>query len=206
MVSFPRDSKNQQSASDLAWFFEQLQKRGWDPYGGFALIREESAWNPAIKNSIGATGLIQVTNSTARSMFGLPDASPIARMGFKEQLEKIAFPYWERMSKVKPYKGPESFFLWGLGGGTGVPDLNDGSNILYRAGTAGASGNPHLVNKVTGNLTEKSAKAFFAPFVSMQRKAPHEMFSLPVESEKKNSSSLSCPHCGGCLFFYMEKG
>ena len=60
-------------------------------------------------------------------------------MGFREQVEKVVLPYWERMSKAKAYRGPESFTLWGLGGGIQMSD-KDGSQVLYLAGSPGAKG------------------------------------------------------------------
>ena len=204
MTSFPRDPENKQSAADLAYLWEEVAKRGWDPIGAFALIREESAWKTSIKNSIGATGLIQVTNSTARSMFGLPSAAPIADMSFRVQVDKIVLPYWDKMSTVKKYIGPVSFMLWGLGGGTAEKDP-DGTQILYKAGTKAAQLNPSLLS-AAGNISVGAVEKKFAPFVNMQKRAKWETYISPdssssSEEEKKKQSenccSLRCPHCGG---------
>lgn len=220
MTTFKRDNRNPHPAKDVAYLWEQVEKRGWDPVGAFALIRGESGWDPSIRNSIGATGLIQVTDGSARSQwlfpeYGFSDARPIAKMGFREQVEKIVLPYWDKTSKGTKYKGPISFFIWGLGAEQlgGAKDAADGSRILYRAGTPGAKNNKALCNRVTGNMTEKSVEEYWAgPLIRAVQNSPDETYngetsSSSSEEEKKKCSplSVSCPHCGNRLMVFLEE-
>lgn len=144
--------------SGLWWLAEQCAKRGWSVDGAFALVNEESRWNPRAKvpaNLGTASGLIQVTDSTAKSLGFLSAeayriASPMSQL-------RAAVRYWDRCATRSPYSGPSSFFLWGLGGAAG--------EVLYPAGSLAAKVNPHLQD-ASGALTRTKAIGYFAPHVA----------------------------------------
>ena len=92
ITTFKRDSKNKQSAEDLAFLWREVERRGWDPIGAFALIREESAWNPAIKNSIGATGFDPGDQFHGSLFFtGFPTLPLLQKWGFGNKWKRLYF-------------------------------------------------------------------------------------------------------------------
>ena len=90
------------------------------PAGELAsLIGFETAWtwSPSIRNSIGATGLIQFLRSTARSLGTTTDA--LAAMSAEEQLDWVA-RYLKRMPKWRVPGDAYLMVFWPAG--TGKPD------------------------------------------------------------------------------------
>ena len=150
--------------SGLWWMAKECAKRGWSVDGAFALIAEESGWNPRAKvppASGSAAGLFQATNATAKSL-GFRDSEALRMASGRSQL-RAAFRYWDKMAKAARYTGPSSFFLWGLGGAAG--------EVLYPAGSLAAKVNPHLQD-ASGAITRTRALSFFAPHVARAAKLP----------------------------------
>lgn len=106
-------------------------KRGWDGDSLLGHISSESNFNPKIRNSQpgqSATGLIQVINSTARSL-GFNSAADIANLGFMEQLEKVIWPYFEKAGGGKQLHGAD-YKLLGFSGNPALIGANP-SRIIY---------------------------------------------------------------------------
>lgn len=166
-VKAPPQTKAALSAvgrSGLWWLAKECAKRGWSVDGAFALIHEESLWNPRarVPAHLGtAAGLIQVTDGTAKSLGFL--SSEAYRLAPAMTQLKAALRYWDRCAARSPYSGPSSFFLWGLGGA--------GGEVLYPAGSQAAKVNPHLQD-ASGALTRTKAVAYFAPHVARAAALP----------------------------------
>jgi len=76
-----------------------------------ALIRFESGWNPLARNPIsGARGLIQVTNTTARSFFRVDSADALVEQfpDRESQLENVVVPYLQRYA---PFPTRQSLYM-----------------------------------------------------------------------------------------------
>lgn len=154
----------------LEYLARECAKEGWDVVGAYALIAEESGWKVDAKNpGASASGLIQVIDATAKSL-GFKDAEAVRRLSGYDQLKRVAVPYWRRMSKVRKYTGPISFFLWGVGGGTQSTDP-DGTQVLHLATSPGAKANP-VLRAPSGAITVGSCARYFAPFCARANQLP----------------------------------
>lgn len=85
-------------------------KLGADPASLDRLIQFESRWNPAARNPIsGARGLIQFTNTTARSMgYGNADALVQAHPSVISQLSGPVYRY---LAPLAPFPTPQSLYM-----------------------------------------------------------------------------------------------
>lgn len=98
------------------------QARGWDADGLLGHISSESGFDPAAKNPYAsASGLIQVTDETARAL-GLRDAAQVRGMSPEEQLWKVVFPFFEMMGGGKAYTSGADYKIAGFGKRPSVPD------------------------------------------------------------------------------------
>lgn len=76
-----------------------------------ALIRFESNYDPNARNRItGARGIIQVMDSTARSMFGVPNADHLMELypTFTQQIDNVVIPY---LAHYEPFPTQQSLYM-----------------------------------------------------------------------------------------------
>lgn len=162
---------------------EGCKERGWDYDALLGHISSESKFDPAIRNKQpgqSATGLIQVINSTAKAL-GFENAAQIGALGFNQQLEKVIFPYFDKIAKGRPLTGAD-FKMLGFSGNPNLIGASD-SVILYN--------DPKVVqlNKFAdmnsdGVLTVGDIRSFWNAFKN-QFKYTFDVSSLPDDIKKK---------------------
>jgi len=83
---------------------------GIDPSWLINLIQFESNWNPQATNSIsGARGLIQFTNTTAKSM-GYANANDLVTK-YPDEVSQLLNPVYAYLSKMVPYPTAQSLYM-----------------------------------------------------------------------------------------------
>jgi len=84
-----------------------------DPSNLDAVINFETGgtYDVFVKNPLsGARGLIQVTNTTARSEFGVPDSLALsnANPDFNSYMDNVVYPY---LAKYKPFRNKQELYM-----------------------------------------------------------------------------------------------
>lgn len=160
--------------------------RGWDADALLGHISSESGFKADIKNSQpgqSATGLIQVINQTARWL-GFKDAAEIGRMGYMEQLEKVIFPYYDRISRGRKLTGAD-FKMLGFAGNPkliGTPD----STVLYDDPKVVSLNKFADMNK-DGVLTAGDIRSFWRAYANRFSQIDvSEILAKAAPEEKKN--------------------
>jgi hypothetical protein len=123
------------------------------------IIGNESDWNPAATNSIGATGLIQFMPATAAMLGTTTDA--LRKMSRKQQSRYVQ-KYFDRVTNNGSRKVRRKGDLYLL---TFMPGhLNDADDgVIFDVGTKGWEQNPGLRVSPSGPITAGSVRARGTP-------------------------------------------
>lgn len=121
-----------------ARFWEMAARNGWDVDAIAAVISIESGFKHSAKSPVAtASGLIQMIDSTAKSLGIAGGAAAVRSMSAVEQLPWIEKYYRNRFGTRRPR--PVDFYLAGWGTGIGQPDsyvlAREDAELTFNGGT-----------------------------------------------------------------------
>lgn len=194
-------------AAFITELIKGANKRGWDANSLLGHISSESGFDASIRNQQpgqSATGLIQVINSTAK-MLGFQDAAEVGRMSHLEQLEKVIWPYYDRIARGRKLEGAD-FKLLGFQGNPsliGAPD----DRVLYDDPKVVALNSFADMDR-DGVLTVGDVRAFWRAFSS---RFPTTNYETIVRKSVKTTTPSGTPktrsgNSGGAIVILLIAG